>query len=99
MAYRVLEVRRRDADRLADVLRRDDVSRQSITVKEARAMGLERDTLFVHLEGDEDVLDRAEAVILDFGRRTKLADAVHAGIKREEERAAGSLGFVFGAEG
>lgn len=96
MVYRVFEVRREDADRLEAVLRRDDVSRQSAVVKEARALGLERDTLFLHLEGDEEVLEAAAEVLASFARETPLAEQVHRRLRWEEAAAARGLGSVFG---
>lgn len=90
------EVRGKDKDRLEHDLQLDLVSRTSIQWREARHFGWERDTVFVHLQGEETSLKVADEAILRYGRVPANADALHQRLLWEDDAGAASLGRVMG---
>jgi len=94
-----------------EALRKDDVvSRQSVEVRDAAALGLSgggRDAAalglsgggsIVLIEGTEAGVARAEAVLKDSGARLTgpEADAAYARFRSQDEDAASGMGLVFG---
>jgi len=82
-----------------DLLRKDDiVSRQSIEVRDARALGVDGDGRIILVEGTEIALDRAEALLKDHAAVLKAADAesVYRRFRSQDEDAAVGMGLVFG---
>lgn len=97
MSYRVFEVRPKDRDKLEAALADDTVSRQSVAIRDASQFGYpDRETIFVFVEGAEAGVMRAEALILEFGRRAASSEELYAKLKAEEDEAASGLGFVLG---
>jgi hypothetical protein len=97
MAHRVLEVPSAKRGDLDQLLAEDAVSRQSITVKDAKAFDLARAGVILILEGDEKVLEHAEARVKAMGGAVPPeAAAVYARFREESDEAAGGMGFVFG---
>lgn len=96
--YRVFRVpAARAAD--VDVLGKDDlVSRQSIEVREASALGVPGEGSIVLIEGSEAALVQAEALLRDVGTALKGADAEHAyrRFRSQDEDAASGMGLIFG---
>ena len=95
--YRVFKVKARDRERLEQALGDDRLSRQSLTIRDARHFGVPGDHLYLFVEsgGPEGAL-RAEAILLEFAERAQEGDVLYQMLKEEEERAASSLGAVFG---
>ncbi len=97
MPHRVYEVRPKDLAKLEAAFTDDVLSRQSLTVREAKTFGYpDRDTLFVFVAGAEAGLARADEVILEFGRRAADGEALYAKLQEEESEAAAGLGFILG---
>lgn len=96
MPPRVFEVRDKDRERLAADLAEDRISRLSLWVREARHFGLDRDTVFVVLDGYEGILDEAQNRILAYGRIPEEADRVLAWVRWEDDASALAVGTVMG---
>ncbi|HKZ99670.1 MAG TPA: hypothetical protein VJ326_08795 [Thermoplasmata archaeon] len=82
-----------------EALRKDDVvSRQSVEVRDAAALGLSGGGSIVLIEGTEAGVARAEAVLKDSGARLTgpEADAAYARFRSQDEDAASGMGLVFG---
>ncbi len=96
--YRIFRVLPADAAKIDDLLKDDLVSRQSVVVRDARSLGVEGQGTLVLVEGIDEALQRAAAV-LDAGG-TPLgaaeADAAYRRFKAQDEEAASGLGLVFG---
>lgn len=95
--HRVFRVAGKDRAKLDRALGDDVLSRQSITIRDARRFGFREDALLVFVEGEEAGLRRAEAVLLRFAERADDPAALMAKLRDEEESAADGLGSVFGA--
>lgn len=95
--YRVFKVQARDRARLEEAMGDDRLSRQSLTIRDARHFGVPGDHLYLFVEsGAPDGALRAEALLLEFAERAQEGDVLYQMLKEEEDRAASSLGAIFG---
>jgi len=86
---------KKDIRKAEDLLRKDDlVSRQSITVRDAKALGLEKEGSFILIDGDEKALKQAEKLLKDFAQKAKKKDEVIEKIKEEEDAAISGFGAL-----
>jgi hypothetical protein len=90
--YRFLPTLRQ---RMDEALGDDILSRQSLTLRDARHFGVPGDHIYLFVEGTDAGLLRADALLLDFGERAPGGDALYAMLKQEEDAAAVGLGSVF----
>lgn len=92
MSYRVFETDQKGANALAE----DDlVSRQTMIVKDGKAWEIAGQVVVV--EGSEDALDRAEALVTEAGGRVSpKAEAIKADLDAEGDAAAEGMGALFG---
>jgi len=80
-------------------LRKDDlVSRQSVTERDARSLGLPGDDRYVVVEGTDAGLARAIDLLKDVARPMDGADAerVYRRFRAQDEEAASGMGLIFG---
>lgn len=96
--YRVFRV---PLNRLSaiDLVYQDNLAgRQSITVREARTLGLSGEGNLVLIEGSEDGVARAEAILKEHA--TALtgaeAEAAYRAFRAQDDEAASGMGLVFG---
>jgi len=96
--YRVFRLPAAQAPR-ADILRKDDlVSRQSVTERDAKSLGLSGDDRYVVVEGTDAALARAIDLLKDVARPMDGADAerVYRRFRAQDEEAASGMGLIFG---
>ena len=96
--YRVFRLPAAQAPR-ADILRKDDlVSRQSVTERDAKSLGLSGDDRYVVVEGTDAALTRAIDLLKDVARPMDGADAerVYRRFRAQDEEAASGMGLIFG---
>lgn len=82
-----------------DAVYHDSVAgRQSITVRDARTLGVGGDGSLVLVEGIDEGVARAEALLKDAATPLTGADAERAytAFRAQDEDAASGMGFVFG---
>lgn len=82
-----------------DLVYQDNLAgRQSITVREARALGLGGEGNLVLVEGSEDGVARAESLLKDNATTLTGADAetAYKAFRSQDDEAASGMGFVFG---
>lgn len=82
-----------------DTVYKDNVAgRQSITVREARTLGVGGEGNLVLIEGNDEGVTRADALLKDSA--TLLtgaeAEAAYRAFRSQDEDAASGMGFVFG---
>lgn len=94
--HRVFRVAGADRARLDEALGDDQLSRQSIVLRDARHFGLAEDALYLFLEGSESGMRRADEILLYFAKPAADADALRQALKDEEDAAASGLGSIFG---
>lgn len=97
MPHRVYRFPTSARAKMEEALGDDILSRQSLTVRDARHFGVPGDYVFLFVEGEEKGMIRADAVLLDIGgERAPGGDALYEMLKQEEDAAASGLGSVFG---
>jgi len=98
MPFVIFEVKTPDTPKISDLLKDDTVSRQSIVIRDAKALAIKGDVTFVKIEGSPEGVKRAEAVAKELGFatvKTKKAKTINDKIQSEEENAASGLGMIF----
>ncbi|HWM51389.1 MAG TPA: hypothetical protein VNO76_08600 [Thermoplasmata archaeon] len=96
--YRVFRVPSAKASE-ADVVWKDDiVSRQSITAREAKSLGMTGDDRYVLIEGSEPGIARATELLEDIAKALAGAEAerVYRRFRAQDEEAASGMGLIFG---
>jgi len=96
--YRVFRVPATQAAR-ADVVWKDDVvSRQSITARDAKSLGMTGDDRYVLVEGSDAGVARATELLKDIARALRGAEAkrVYRRFRAQDEEAASGMGLIFG---
>ncbi len=99
MGYLIFEVNRSDIGKIDQVLKDDTVSRQSITTRDASSLEIEKDVLYVKIEGSKDGLKRAEELFKEIGIKKlgdKDATEINKKIVSQDESAATGMGMIFG---
>ena len=101
--YVVFEVEKANVRKADDVFKDDIVSRQSIVVRDSRALDIkefkEKDVQFILIEGGSaEALERAKKLFEGIGKPMPEKDAalVHQKIHDQEESAATGVGMIFG---
>lgn len=82
-----------------DAVYKDNVAgRQSITVREARTLGLGGEGSLILVEGSDEGVARAEAILKEHATVVTGADAeaAHKAFRSQDDEAATGMGFVFG---
>jgi hypothetical protein len=82
-----------------DLLFKDDiVGRQSVTVRDAKSLGLKGNDEYVVVEGSEAGVARAAELLKSIAKPldAKKADAVYRRFKAQDEEAASGMGLIFG---
>jgi hypothetical protein len=80
-----------------DLLKKDDVvSRQSIVIRSASALGFDVDGYFIILNADERAMKKAAELIGSLAKKYEKKDAVLKKFDEDEENAASGFGFIMG---
>jgi hypothetical protein len=100
MSWTLFAVPTSKKGQLDDVLKDDQISRQSQKVRDAASIGGKSGELYVLVEGLPDAIRRAEELLMPVG--TKLpapeAEALYHKFKAEEEAASAGMGLFFTEE-
>lgn len=99
MEYAIFEIEKGKEDD-AKMLEEDDlVSRQTITIRNAKALGLDGDSTYIKIEGSPEALQRAVEMVEDndLGEKLSEEDAkdIYDTIAEEEESASQGMGMIF----
>lgn len=75
----------------------DIAAKQSITVRDAKSLGLNYDGSFFLIDGDDEGVNRCKELVKEFVSEAKANDSKKARdtIKKEEETAAEGMGGIF----
>lgn len=100
MAELVAFVPREKAGQAEMMLRNDfDVcAKQSITVRDAKAIGISKEGSFFHITGSEEGVKKCKELLKEFEAPAKPAELEHAKKKiiEEQDAAASGFGGIFG---
>jgi uncharacterized membrane-anchored protein YjiN (DUF445 family) len=94
----IFEVKSENMGKINQMLKDDVVSRQSILMRDASSLGLDREVSFLKIEGSEAGLKRAEELAkeLEFTKLDqKKAEEINEKIMEQEESAADGMGMIF----
>jgi hypothetical protein len=98
MPYAIFKI---ENPRDIDTLVRDDmISRQSITTRDAKALGMKESHFYVKIEGTQEALEKATDIVKEneIGECLSDKDAkkIDTKLKKEEESASEGIGMIFG---
>ncbi|MCD6448839.1 MAG: hypothetical protein J7L58_07380 [Thermoplasmata archaeon] len=98
MAYAIFEIKKENESVVEEIKKDDLVSRQSIWTRDAKSLGIEGDSVFLKIEGDEEAIKKAEEIL---GERAKKLEGeererVNEKFIADEEKASEGMGFIFG---
>ncbi len=98
MAYAIFEIKKEDESIVEEVKKDDLVSRQSIWTRDAKSLGIEGDSVFLKIEGDEEAIKKAEEILEDKARllEGEEKEKVNEKFIADEEKASEGMGFIFG---
>ncbi len=96
--YRVFRILPAKLAAVEAVYRDNVAGRQSITVREARTLGLGGEGSLVVVEGSQEGVGRAEALLKENAALLTgaEAEAAYQAIRSQDEAAASGMGFIFG---
>ena len=99
MDYLIFEVKREDSSKIDQVIKDDTVSRQSITIRDSKSLGVEDvDATYVKIEGSEEGLKKAEELFKEFGIKKlsdKKAREINEKIESQDNSAISGMGAIF----
>ena len=97
MAFEVFNVPKEKKGEINKGTSDDLIGRQSISTRDAKALGMEGDIVFLMIEGSDEAVDKARTILSDAGIQAAANSAeIHEKIKKEEESAADGMGMIFG---
>jgi len=98
MAWKVFCIEPAKIKEIDEALKDDIVSRQSIYIRDAKALGLDNKVRYVLVEGDAKAVDRAVEIFTKFAKIAPENEGndVRNRIKSFEEDAASGIGNIFG---
>ena len=96
--YRVFRLPPAQADKTNLLLADDVVGRQSITVRDAKSLGLPGDDRYVLVEGNEAALARADELMKEVAKPLAASEAegIHRRFRSQDDEAASGMGLIFG---
>lgn len=98
MPYAIYTVKKEHIGKIDEALKDDLVSRQSITVRDARALGVDKDGRLVLVEGTPEAILKADEIFKTLGERENDTEAVriYSLFRSQEESVASGIGMIFG---
>lgn len=99
MANEVFIVGSENKNKAEMLLRSDDlISRQSITVRLATALGIKEDGYFILIDGSDESVKKAEELLKGVAEKYKNRETVIEKIKEQEDSAIEGFGNVLGMD-
>jgi len=97
MPYAIYAVKKEHIGKIDEVLKDDLVSRQSIAVRDAKILGVEKEARMVIVEGTVEAIAKADEIFKPIADREKEDDAakIYSAFKTQEDNVASGLGMIF----
>lgn len=95
----VFKIKKRDLQKVKDILLRDEtVSKASIVFKESSSLDIKGNDYYCYISGLEEACKKAKKLMKDIGKVVKKKDKekIISKIKSEEESAMSGFGSIFG---
>jgi hypothetical protein len=98
MSYAIFSVEKTQASKINKILKDDLISRQSISIRDASVLNIEKDVRYVLIEGSDDAIKKAEEMFSEVGKKEDDEEAknIYDKIKSEEGDVASGVGMIFG---
>jgi len=95
--YVIFSVKRECVNKIDTVLQDDIVSRQSIVIRDAQALGFDKNVRFVLIEGAAAALQRAEELFKEIAEKEPDVDAqkIYSKFKEQDETVDVGMGLLF----
>lgn len=95
--YRIFRLPPAQADKVNLLMADDIVSRQSVTVRDAKSLGLEGEDRYILVEGSEAALSRASELVKDSAPlKGAEAEDVYRQFRSQDDQAVSGMGLIFG---
>ncbi|MEM3738229.1 MAG: hypothetical protein QW204_00580, partial [Thermoplasmata archaeon] len=96
MAYGIYGVKKEFIGKIDEALKDDMVSRQSIKIRDAKVLGINKEVRYVLVEGSEEAVKRADEIFKPIAEKETGEDAekAYAAFKAEDENVASGMGFI-----
>lgn len=96
--YGVFIVEKQKIGKAEQVLKDDIISRQSIAIRDAIGIGINKEERYILIEGSEESIKKAEELFKDIGKRVEKdeEEKIYKKIKEQEDDVANALGIIFG---
>lgn len=96
--YAIFTIERQKIGKAEQVLKDDIISRQSIAIRDAIGIGINKEVRYILIEGAENAIKRAEELFKEIGikEETKSAEEIYKKIKEQEDNVASGIGVIFG---
>jgi rubrerythrin len=97
MPYAIYAVKREHIGKIDEVLKDDLVSRQSIAVRDAKVLGVEKEARMVIVEGTPEAITKADEIFKAIAEREKEEDAkkIYEAFRALEDSVASGIGMIF----
>ncbi|MFQ6127427.1 MAG: hypothetical protein ACE5QW_00760 [Thermoplasmata archaeon] len=96
--YVVFNINKEKTGKMNEALKDDLVSRQSISIREAKVLGEDMEGTLLLVEGTEEAIERAKEIFQDIGESLPQdkSKVIYDKFKAEEDTVADGVGFLFG---
>jgi hypothetical protein len=84
MSYAVFSVDKSQASKINRILKDDLVSRQSISIRDASALNIDKDVRYVLIEGTDEAIKKAEELFSETGKKEDEEEAIKKKMKRKQ---------------
>ena len=95
----IVFVKKENVRKAEEILKKDELtSKQSIAIRDARALGIEGDGSFFKIDGNDEGVNKCKELIKEFVEEVSedKINKAREEIKKEEETAAEGMGGLFG---
>lgn len=93
----VFFVKSENRSKAEELIKKDDlISRGSITIKEAKSMGTDKEGYFIILDTSDEGIKKAEDLLKDIAEKYEKRDEILSKIKEQEDSAIEGLGSILG---
>jgi hypothetical protein len=98
MAYAIFRLD--ETKEMALLVQDELISRQSITIRDSKSLGVKGDHTYMKLEGNNDAITKAEEIIKEnkMGKKLPVREAatINNKLEKEDEDAHQGMGLIFG---
>jgi hypothetical protein len=97
--YAIFSVKKENVNKIREVLKDDLISRQSIVIRDANTLGINKDVRYVLIEGEKSALERASEIFKEKEIGTQVQEPesseIYNKFKEEELNVADGVGTIF----